>query len=72
VSSKARRKRKQQQQQQPAAAAAGAPAAVSWANRRLQQKEFQSAWLAFLRTDLPSDIYKKVRTGQPIEAVGVT
>lgn len=60
VSAKARRKRKQQQEQQPTAAPAGA-AAVAWANRRLQQREYQAAWLAFLRTDLPSDIYKKVR-----------
>jgi hypothetical protein len=34
---------------------------VAWVNRRLQQREYQAAWLAFLRTDLPSDIYKKVR-----------
>jgi hypothetical protein len=62
VSAKARRKRKQQQQQADggAAAGAGAAAAVAWANRRLQQREYQAAWLAFLRTDLPSDIYKKV------------
>lgn len=60
VSAKARRKRKQQQQQVGPPGAAAAAAAVAWASRRLQQREYQAAWLAFLRTDLPSDIYKKV------------
>lgn len=59
VSAKARRKRKQQQQAADTSAA-GSAAAVAWANRRLQQREYQTAWLAFLRTDLPTDIYKKV------------
>lgn len=59
VSAKARRKRKQQQQAADTSAA-GSAAAVAWANRRLQQREYQAAWLAFLRTDLPTDIYKKV------------
>lgn len=58
VSAKARRKRKQQQQQ--AGPPGAAAAAVAWANRRLQQREYQAAWLALLRTDLPGDIYKKV------------
>ncbi|WIA11201.1 hypothetical protein OEZ85_011328 [Tetradesmus obliquus] len=61
ASAKARRKRKQQQQEEPgAAAAAPAAAAAAWANLKLQQRCYGDAWLAFLRTDLPHDIYRKV------------
>lgn len=58
ASSKARRKRK------AALAAAGGGggggAAAAWLNAKAQQRAYQEAWLAFLRLDLPSDIYKKV------------
>lgn len=55
MSAKARRKRKQQEAEQPTAATA-----VAWANAKVQQRVFGDAWLAFLRTDLPADIYRKV------------
>jgi hypothetical protein len=63
ASSKARRKRKAQL----AAAGAGAgadggatAAAAAWINPKAQQRAYGEAWLAFLRVDLPADIYKKV------------
>lgn len=64
VSAKARRKRKQQEAEQSAAAAAdgggSSSVAVAWVNAKVQQRVFGDAWLAFLRTDLPGDIYRKV------------
>jgi U3 small nucleolar RNA-associated protein 19 len=64
VSAKARRKRKQQQEDGSAAAAAPTAATAAWANLKLQQRCYGDAWLAFLRTDLPHDIYRKVNTRQ--------
>jgi U3 small nucleolar RNA-associated protein 19 len=64
ASAKARRKRKQQQEEGSATAAAPAAATAAWANLKLQQRCYGDAWLAFLRTDLPHDIYRKVSTPQ--------
>lgn len=62
ASAKIRRKRKQQEQQAAEAGAApAATAAAAWANLKVQQRAYGDAWLALLRTDLPQDIYRKVR-----------
>ena len=54
-----KRRRLQQQQQAPAAAGAAAQRA-KWASAKHQRRAYSEAWLAFLRLDLPDDIYRKV------------
>jgi hypothetical protein len=66
ASSKARRKRKAAAAAAAADGSAGAGAAAAapaaaWANPKAQQRAYQEAWLAFLRLDLPADIYRKAR-----------
>jgi hypothetical protein len=67
ASSKARRKRKAQLAAAAntggGAGAAAAAASAAWANPKAQQRAYQEAWLAFLRLDLPADIYRKVGLG---------
>jgi hypothetical protein len=58
-SAKARRKRKQRELQQ--AGSSGEVRAAAWANAKVQQRVYGTAWLAFLLMDLPDDIYRKVR-----------
>ena len=65
LSSKARRKRKAQLAADGGGGGGGGAAAASWANPKLQQRAYGEAWLAFLRLDLPSDIYKKVPAREP-------
>jgi U3 small nucleolar RNA-associated protein 19 len=68
ASAKARRKRKQRQEDTGNGAPAAATAA--WANLKLQQRCYSDAWLAFLRTDLPHDIYRKVGSRRATSSVG--